>query len=464
MSPSMTPVVSGAGVARPWNIFLSSTIKDFKSYRELVAKDLQRYAGAACFPSEQWVNGFNDTVALCRTRVLQSDGFILLLGYWYGSVPETATHENTDGKSITHIEFDCALARWTDDERPMAVMVPSSPSPAHLYLTEQAELILAEQVAKGLDRNTHDQKRDQFHKAVVGSWRTVNAYETDQELAKQAISVVLRWQGQTPDAAASGMVPDLDTSEPDEIDRQTLGRLGRGKQLEQVSEILALLAVENDRPGVALVAHGTADSGPTEFLLALADAEDSLRRIRVRSLPVQQTSIAALTSWVAKSLGIRAGQTIATPEALADELFAALKREPLAFMLNRVGFVQGGVRAFAEQFWQPLYARLLSLAQGQPFQHQIVAVVTDWSGDTAAVEACTGPAVDGTLPDTSLPIALSPLGAITRAQVLTWLKEIAVPPDHRADLANAVLKDDHGNEDGTPSRVFVRLRAQDLDA
>ena len=69
-----------------WVVFLSSTIKDLKEFRSGVRQVLQK-AGMACFPSEQWVSSFDDTVARCQQRFSQSNGFVLLLGHWYGSVP-----------------------------------------------------------------------------------------------------------------------------------------------------------------------------------------------------------------------------------------------------------------------------------------------------------------------------------------------------------------------------------------
>jgi hypothetical protein len=146
---------------------------------------------------------------------------------------------------------------------------------------------------------------------------------------------------------------------------------------------------------------------------------------------------------------------------LADRLFAELKRGPLSFVLNRIGLLDGGIRAFASGFWTPLYSRLQTLAAGQPFQHQLTIVVSDINNDSTIVDAHTAAAsADDDLPDHSKPLRLSPLTDVTSRQLLTWLDAQNLPASRRATLADTVLKDDSGRDDRVPSRVFRRLREQ----
>ena len=103
----------------PLAIFLSSTIGDYETFRREVQEVLLRKAECACFLSEDWTGGYDATVQKCQDRVHQSGGFILLLGYWYGSIPPGKE------KSITHLEFEWALERWKTDPFPkMAVLKP----------------------------------------------------------------------------------------------------------------------------------------------------------------------------------------------------------------------------------------------------------------------------------------------------------------------------------------------------
>src|SRR6516165_7506739 len=113
---SIRVVPSAAGVLA---IFLSSTIGDYESFRREVQDVLLKKAECACFLSEDWIGGYDETVQKCRDRVQQSGGFILLLGYWYGSIPPGKD------KSITHLEFEWALERWKGQPFPkMAVLKP----------------------------------------------------------------------------------------------------------------------------------------------------------------------------------------------------------------------------------------------------------------------------------------------------------------------------------------------------
>jgi hypothetical protein len=225
--------------------------------------------------------------------------------------------------------------------------------------------------------------------------------------------------------------------------------------------VLSLAAAERQVPAVALVVHGPEDAGHAEFLAALAKAESSLGHCRVGTLPTRQSSIAALTAWVGQACGLSHRDGLTTPEALADRLFPELKRSPLACVLARIGLIAGGLQAFTDGFWTPLYRRLEQLAAGQPFQHQLTVVVGHVTNDTAGVEAATNALLpDDDLLDYARPIRLPRLDAISRAPLVTWLREQHIAANRLNDLADSVLKDDSGNDDRIPSRVFRRLREQ----
>jgi hypothetical protein len=452
-----SPTDAKAANTRPWNVFVSSTVRDLEVYRDAVSDDLSRYAEAACFLSEKWVGGLDDTVEKCRVRVHQSDAFMLILGYWYGSIPTGAS------KSITQIEFETALEKWPGHFPPVAVMRPREPSDAHDELDRSAKTILDElEQTNGFDRAEHDRKRMAFHDAVVTSWRTVNQFGTRDELTKQAITCALRWQGKTPTNAAAGLVA-VDLAERSAaITDADLGRLGRDKQLAEVNGLLALLAAERESPGVAMVVHGGEDAGLAEFLAALATSQPALKHCRPGSLPRRHSGLPAISSWAAQALGLQSRDAITTPEALADATFVELKRGPLGFILGRIALLDGGLDAFSTTFWIPFHSRLRQLAGGQPFQHQVVIVVSHVSADATVVGAATNPlpAEEEDLPDYSRPIRLSRLEDIGRKQLLLWLAQQDVPESDRAALADAVLKDDSGMDDRVPSRVLRRLKDQ----
>jgi hypothetical protein len=130
----MQAAPSAAGVLA---IFLSSTISDYESFRREVQDVLLKKAECVCFLSEDWIGGYDKTVQKCRDRVQQSGGFILLLGYWYGSIPPGKD------KSITHLEFEWALERWRGEPFPnMAVLKPKPGKKAERKLKALADLLL----------------------------------------------------------------------------------------------------------------------------------------------------------------------------------------------------------------------------------------------------------------------------------------------------------------------------------
>ena len=114
--------------------------------------------------SENWVGGFDATITKCRTQH-QSDAFILLLGYWYGSIPPGSE------KSVTHIEFESALEKWPGDFPPVASCVHAMTSCGQAA-GEAGEGDPRSTGEKGFDRKAHDRQRLAFRTAVVGSWRT----------------------------------------------------------------------------------------------------------------------------------------------------------------------------------------------------------------------------------------------------------------------------------------------------
>ena len=131
-----------------WNLFLSSTVRDLGEYRRAVRDACRSKAETACFLSEDdWSGGYDDTVAKCLSRVREADAFLLLVGHWYGSVPPGYD------RSITHIEFDNALAKWRASQNPpLAVMMP-----AHGSLADKKLRAAASKIPPHL---TQDSRRD----------------------------------------------------------------------------------------------------------------------------------------------------------------------------------------------------------------------------------------------------------------------------------------------------------------
>ena len=213
----------------------------------------------------------------------------------------------------------------------------------------------------------------------------MNEFGTREELTKQAISCALRWQGKNPERAAAGLVKVETTTRTTSLADDQLGQLGRGAQLAK--ELLALIEAERQSAGIAIVVHGTDEAALREFLAALTRGANRRSNTSDPYMPGRNSSLAALTSWVAQACGLQSRGAPHHAEALADRLFTELKRGSLGFILNRIGLLDGGIRTFAGNFWTP--PPLAVTGRGQPFQHQLVVVVTDVAPDPTAVSACT---------------------------------------------------------------------------
>jgi hypothetical protein len=455
------PPVETETVASTWSVFLSSTIHDFETLRREVQAALLRKAQAACFLSEDWQGGYDDTVEKCRAKLLAANGFLLLLGYWYGSIPPG------QDRSITHLEFEWAKERWRDRKfPPVAVMVPKEPSAVEKRLRKAAQDILDAKAARNeIDAAEHDRLLRSFHTSVTGSWRTVTPFVDEHDLRENVIVSCLNWQGQTFMAAAQGRAAAPPPSTSASVSDGQLGLLGRQDQSEALDDVLAAIADHPDEPAAVVVVHGDEDGGQRAFLARLV--ESTLKRhhpkSRLNRLPLEQHAPAVLASWVAGQLGLVGGGVPQTPEQLADRVAAELKRQPLYFVLDRIGDLAGGVPAFRQLFWAPFHARLRALRVQQRFAHRLIAVLADYGGDQSTWPSSTC-AWDAPVIDYSRALLLPRLTPFKRRDVLKWLETLQVPddpPGRRAQLVDRALKNS-GGDDPVPSRVFERLKGETL--
>jgi hypothetical protein len=165
-------------------------------------------------------------------------------------------------------------------------------------------------------------------------------------------------------------------------------------------------------------------------------------------------------------MGLAGTVPMDTPERLAARVASELTRQPLVFILDRVGDLEGGVTAFRDVFWRPFYDELHRQRRLQPFGHRLVAVVADYGGDERAwTAAALEPDDKGTVAEYSRLVRVPALTPIDRDHILAWFEEMDVPddpPGRRAKLATRISKDSKGHDDPTPRRVFERLRSEVL--
>jgi hypothetical protein len=442
-----------------FEVFLSSTIQDFAPYRRAVKEALDR-TEVACFLSEDWCDGYDDTLHKCCDKIRQASGFFLLLGYWYGSIPPGS------GKSITHREFDWAMEKWGQQPYPpLAVMTPEPLSEADKDLQSRAASLLPKKLRAS---KKHSSRLQAFHATVKNTWRTVRFFRNQQDLREYSLISCLKWQGYTPLAAAQENLPPVADNAPVTVtltDEQ-LGALGHWQQLTDVQTILMGSAAYPEVPAVALLVWGDEDAGQQLFLRRLLKTK-ALRGCRPASPSGKPAcghyDLPVLIHWVAAVLGIAAGDEVATPADLADRVAKELKGQPLYFVLDQIHRLAGGVTAFQNDFWRPFYDRLQTLRAQQRIAHRLIAIVVDYSGDARGWESvtCRSDAPYGATSYQQL-LEIPRLDPFTKPDIVRWLlEELELADDgtgRLAGIANDVLQDALGKLDPTPRRVFERLR------
>src|SRR5664279_2135649 len=224
------------------SVFVSSTSKDMERYRRAIEDALRTKAQLACFLSEDWTGGFDDTLRKCKDRILASWGFFLLLGYYYGWVPPKYE------RSITHLEFDCAFERWKSlPYPPMAVFAPRQDSDADQDLRKEAEKLIPTDPA---ERAIHATRLQEFREEVLSSGRTAQFYRHEFELRENAIVACLQWKGRTP---LSATIDNLQPISGTPIGDHLIGSLGRKPQLDAVESVLARFSSEPDEVAAVLL-------------------------------------------------------------------------------------------------------------------------------------------------------------------------------------------------------------------
>lgn len=412
-----------------------------ETYRRAVEAVIRDKAQLACFLSEDWTGSFDQTVQKCRDRVLSSAGFMLLLGYYYGWVPDGLD------RSITHSEFDWAFTKWRHLPRPpMSVFAPARDSEADKLLREAAAQVLA---AGGTDPEQHAARLQAFRSAVLDGGRTAQFYKNQYELRENAIVACYQWMGRTPMSVAgmgghSAVVSDAQ-----------LGTLGRKAQLDAVEEVMAQFYTE-DEPCAALLVQGDQDAGQRVFLCAVSRAQsfETWRPAAPGHPPSDGYDAGVLAAWIAGTLGVAPPGQVQTVDDLAEAIHRELQLQPLFFLLDRIERFSGGLNAFVQNVWKPLWMALKGKQPAVP--NRLVAFLSAYSAvpDSLVSDPESFPL------DCSLPIALPDLTDFKPKDVNLWLHQLGVkdqPAGRRAQLTQLAL-----SNDTKPLRVFEQLRSIEL--
>jgi len=440
--------------ARTFQVFLSSTVRDLEKYREEVQDALIKKAQIACFPSEEWTGGHAYVPTLVKQRLGQADGYFLIVGYWYGSVPPNET------KSITHMEYEWAKEQWKDSEDPpIAVFMPKIDSNADRELHEAADALLAAIKSRELYETCIRNFRD----ALQQTWLKVQEFTDRQDLRERALVLSKDWQAPLM-LVASGKVP---APQSDRVGARLtdamLGSIGRADHYATVRKILNRVNLAPAVPAVAILVTGEESAGQAEFLQWVVQHKEIPGSKKSIGQPsVDGYDLNVLCKWVAEALGLRAVSPV-SPTELADALSGILQEQPLFFGLNRVSRLPGGAAAFQKDFWAPLYARLHELKRERQFRYRLIAFVTNFSGHAASF----GDSVtDEKGQDYSRLLAIPRLGDLAAEDISEWLSDQGVednPPGRYRAIATRVLKNDAGQDDSRAVFVFRRLRDENLE-
>ena len=419
----------------------------------------------ACALSEDWTGGYAATVQKCQRKVLQSQGFMLLLGHWYGSIPPGQQ------KSITHLEFEWAQQRPERKRyEQMAVLRPKPGTAIDKKLRQAAQDII---VSSATDPDRHADLLKAFHDQVDDrstEWRIITPFKTVQDLREHALVIANEWRGSTPLAAAQGRVATTSTffAQNSQVTEEMLGELGRKAQIDAVEAVISGIPAYPDMPAVALLIHGDEDAGHRPFLSYLiANCLDGYYpKQPIGGLPIENASPAAFVAWVARKLGVTDVSRPEIPEQLAEAVADELRSQPLHFVLDRIGTLEGGVSAFREKFWTPFWHRLRELRAERGIGNRLVAVLSDYSGDESrwAQHAVASDDIASSEDYLKL-VAVPKLGAIEKKHVLAWFAALEVPdtpPGRRVKLADFLLKNDRQKADTVPAHVYGRARSQQL--
>jgi hypothetical protein len=437
---------------------------DLRKYRRAVQTAIQARAQAMCFLSEDWINSYSPTVQKVRNEFFKAKGYIGIFAYWYGSRPPGSE------RSITHLEFLWATERWDEEQAPpMVIFMPEKPSRASRELEKKALELIAEQA---YDPAEHHRLLRDFHQEVKefkNIWRLVTTFADRQELREKAIVKCLHWQGFSPLGAAQGRIHVADLSGTGrQVMDDEFGLLGREEHLDAVMRTLSRVALHPEVPAVGILVHGDEDSGQRVFLRQML----KLKRMRAGRPaacgrpPQEQYDLTVLMRWVAVTLGVLSrGQEVDSPAGIAALVHAGLRDQQLCLVLDQVHHMIGGLAAFQREFWHPFYQALKELRVKRPVAHRLIAVVVDYTNYARPPEDCLDYSATAGPGDYASLLMLPALGAFTANDLLQWFEALEVPDSvdgRRAELVRAALSGRVGRLDGTPLRVFERLRTVSL--
>lgn len=343
---------------------VSARVRDLASYRSSVCDAIRRVR-ASIFLQEDWAESAADVVDLSKRRLLQSDAYIGLFGYRYGSVPDG------HNKSVTEIEFDYVMHHWQKEPfPPLFIFLPKADSPAARELQPLADEVLEAEYPNQGERAENKSKQKAFRGYVQGLWRFCRDFSTVGDLREWVIAAIDHYQIQI----LRNALQEAEAREAAfraEFSPANLGALDRDPQLRALRRALQGLS-RNVAPGMCIVVHGAESYGHTEFLAYLKAWKgwESSAGGRMITPPYDTFAVSSIVTAALSELTSDANVTAGSSEAAFEDLARCIlhicKDEPLALFLFGINRLNGGLKALHESFWEPLYAALRRMRDPAP--------------------------------------------------------------------------------------------------
>jgi hypothetical protein len=436
------------------DVFVSSTVKDLDTYRDRIAEALSN-AAISCQLSKNWVSSYESTLKKVRQELRESNGYYGIFAHYYGSIPPGSK------ESITALEFRWAMGLFGNKRPPpMAVFIPAPKSAADGDLQEKADMALAEAFPNQLqEQERHRQLQREFRQRVMSppnEWRPVTYFRDREHLGDLAIAMHGVWVKELILAAGGGALGDPG----DEPTPEQLGRLGRGDHLAAAGKAITVAAARK-AAALCLLVAGQEDAGQVELSRALV-ADVLKNRFRIadaRRPPFDSYRLEDVVRWMGSVVG---GEEVTTIEALAALISRVTKARPVALIIDPIDSFDGGLPAFHAQLWEPLAAALEARVPDRRPCFALLAIAYAEAAPSRVVELATGAQSAARLDKLFM---LSPLGSIEELDVMGWLADEQVPDPsgtRHNEIAAAVVRNPAGALDGTPRRVFERLKRRGL--
>jgi hypothetical protein len=218
-------------------VFLSSTSKDLKEYRDAAYRAIEGLDGYHCVRMEDFGSRDSDVEGFCRAKVIECNLYVGIVGHLHGDCPERSD------KSYTEIEYDAAIG--ADISRLMFIAPDDFPLPANLIEPQEK----------------HD-KQEAFRRRI-GNDQILSKFTTPENLVSEIKTAIHNWERKQRSKRVPFQAPPL----PEHF----IPRHEESKKLKD-----RLLSVSDKSSGILVISaiHGLGGIGKTILATVLAHDPD----------------------------------------------------------------------------------------------------------------------------------------------------------------------------------------------